>query len=256
MGRRWHGTTLLVGAVMASAVAAPMAGQARLAFGVASIRASSQASPPLSISSSPGRLTTSNTSLRMLITWAYDLGDDRLVGAPEWLDSQRFDISATVPAKAPDETPVSEPLKVMMQSLLAERFGLVSHHETRVLPIYSLAVDTNGPRLQLRDAANDLGRNTFSMPGSGRLVGTKVTTGMLAKVLSEQLRRSVEDATGLTGIFDFTLEWAPETDAANASGRPSIFTAVREQLGLRLEPRTGPVTVLVIDGIERMPTAN
>jgi uncharacterized protein (TIGR03435 family) len=233
-----------------------MARQARLAFDVASIRVSTQQSPPLSISSSPGRLTTSNTSLRMLITWAYDLGDDRLVGAPEWLDSQRFDIAATVPAKSPDAPPVSEPLKVMMQSLLAERFGLVFHRETRVLPIYSLAVDTNGPKLQLRAAGNELGRNAFSMPGSGRLVGTKVTTGMLAKVLSEQLRRSVEDATGLTGIFDFTLEWAPETDVANAAGRPSIFTAVREQLGLRLEPRTGPVSVLIIDRIERLPTAN
>jgi uncharacterized protein (TIGR03435 family) len=262
--------TLLLMVTATSAMAAPIAVGAlqatprvqqrqtalRLAFEVASIKPSGPNSPPTSISSSPGRFTTSATSLRRLVTWAYDVGDDRLVGAPDWLDSSRFDISATVPPKEQDEEPVRERLKVMMQSLLADRFRLVSHRETRELPIYALLVDRSGPKIQLRDAGADLGRNTFGMPGSGHLVGTKVTTRMLAKVLSEQLNRSVDDVTRLEGIFDFTLEWAPETDVANASGRPSIFTAIREQLGLRLEARRGPVEVLVIDGIERVPTEN
>jgi uncharacterized protein (TIGR03435 family) len=159
----------------------------RLAFEVASIKPSGPNSPPTSRNSSPGRFTTSATSLRRLVTWAYDVGDDRLVGAPEWLDSSRFDISAKVPQKEQDEEPVRERLKVMMQSLLADCFRLVSHRETRGLPIYALLVDRSGPKIQLRDAGNDLARNTFSMPGSGHLVGAKVTDWKRAGVLSRFL---------------------------------------------------------------------
>lgn len=237
-------------------VALPQAPSKRLEFEVAAIKPSGPDSPALSISSSTGRLVTSNTSLKMLVTWAYDISNDRLIGAPDWLDSARYDILAKVPAKEPGEDPGRERLKLMMQSLLAERFKLVFHRETRELSMYALATDGKGLKVHLRDAGNDLGRNAFSMPGSGRLVGTKVTPRMLAKVLSEQLHREVEDRTGLQGIFDFTLEWAPDSDAANASGRPSIFTAIREQLGLELVAHKGPVEVLVIDKIERSPISN
>jgi len=189
----------------------------------------------------------------MLITWAYDISIDRLIGPPKWLDDVRYDIHATVPAREPGEEPGRERLKLMMQSLLAERFKLLFHRETRDMAMYVLTVEKKGPKVRLRDAGSDLGRNTFNMPGSGRLVGTKVTTGMLAKVLAEQLGREVEDRTGLSGIFDFTLEWAPDSDSANVTGRPSIFTAVREQLGLELLAHKGPVEVLVIDQIQRSP---
>jgi uncharacterized protein (TIGR03435 family) len=113
-----------------------------------------------------------------------------------------------------------------------------------------------------------MGLNPFSMPARGRLIGTGVSAEMLATVLSGQIGRSVQDQTGLKGIFDFKLEWDPAmwdpemgppseaSPAANDPGGPSLFTAIQAQLGLKLEARKGPVEVLVIDHIERIPTEN
>lgn len=123
-----------------------------------------------------------------------------------WLDSVRYDVVAKVPVKTSDEEPRRERLKEMMQSLLTGRFNLAFHRETKELTTYVLAVDKKGFKIPLREAGNDMGRNTFNMPGSGRLVGTRVTTGMLARVLSEQPHRPVEGVSGLQGIFDFTLD--------------------------------------------------
>jgi uncharacterized protein (TIGR03435 family) len=108
------------------------------------------------------------------------------------------------------------------------------------------------------------GQNPFSMPGRGRLIGTQVSAEALAKVLADQLGRSVEDETGLKGVFDFKLEWAPEAPSVAggpmgvpmAPVAPSLFTAIQEQLGLKLEGRRGKGTVLVIDRIESVPSEN
>jgi len=100
-------------------------------------------------------------------------------------------------------------------------------------------------------------QHPFSVPSRGRLTGKTVSTQMLANVLSEQLGRSVHDHTGLHGYFDFTLQWTPDNEtAADGQAGPSIFTAVREQLGLRLESSKGPVEVIVIDHIDRTPAQN
>jgi len=110
-----------------------------------------------------------------------------------------------------------------------------------------------------------MGQTPFSMPGQGRLIGTQVSAEMLAKVLSDQLSRSVQDQTGLKGVFDFRLEWEPDASSAlpddlSTPADPrtgsSLFTAIQEQLGLKMEARKGPVEVLVIDHIERAPTEN
>jgi len=208
-------------------------------------------------------------SLEWLITWAYDIRTDRLDGKPAWLDSVKYDIVANAPPESlnihrqPGE--VSQ-FQLMMQTLLAERFHLAFHRETRNLPIYALVVAKGGLKVKLTEASGDRGLNPFSMPAGGRLAGTGVTAEMLANVLSGQIGRTVRDQTGLTGIFDFKLAWDPGMwdaaemgdDAApprpaSAGGDVSLFTALQSQLGFRLEGQKGPVEVLVIDHVERTP---
>jgi uncharacterized protein (TIGR03435 family) len=223
----------------------PAFGQAAApaAFEVASIKPSDPAQP-IAIRRSGDRLATVSTSLEFLITWAYDIHTDRVYGKPKWLDSTRYDILANAPEPAD--------FKGRMQALLAERFKLAVHRETRELPIYALVVAKGGPKVELREHTGPMGQNPFGMPGRGVLVGTEVTAGMLAKVLENQLGRSVMDETGLKGVFDFKLEWSPDQSTEGAS----LFTAVQEQLGLKLEARKGPVEVLIIDRIENTPTEN
>jgi uncharacterized protein (TIGR03435 family) len=232
------------------------------AFEVASVRPSDPASR-ISIRRSGDRLNTSNTSLEFLITWAYDIRNDRLFGKPKWLDSVHYDIAAKA-----GESLAPGLLQRIMQSLLATRFQLAIHRETRELPMYALVVGKDGAKVHLTEARGDPGQNPFNMTNRGRLTGSQVTAAMLANVLSNQLGRSVQDQTGLQGVFDFELEWEPDTDAqsTNVDGAsepsigartgPSIFTAIQEQLGFKLEPRRGPVEVIVIDHIESTPTEN
>jgi uncharacterized protein (TIGR03435 family) len=147
----------------------------------------------------------------------------------------------------------------MMQALLAERFKLAVHRETRELPMYALVVAKGGHKIHLVEAPAVFGQTPFSMPAPGRLVGTQVTAEMLAKVLSDQLGRSVQDSTGLRGAFDFKLEWQPDSSDPQLDTRAvsaSLFTALQEQLGLKLEARKGPVEILVIDHIENTPIEN
>jgi uncharacterized protein (TIGR03435 family) len=132
--------------------------------------------------------------------------------------------------------------------------------------VYALVVSKTGPKVHLTEPGDSAGQNPFRMPGKGRLTGTQVSAAMLAKVLSDQLSHSVQDETGLQGIFDFTLEWEPDEPRNGADHMPtafagvrsgsSLFSAIQEQLGLKLVPRKGPVEVLVIDHIERTPTEN
>ena len=225
------------------------------AFEVATIKASNAASAPMSIRRLPGgRLVTSNTPLAMLINWAYQLDEGRLLGAPKGLDAIRFDVAAN----APEQDPVAGRMQLMMRTLLAERFKLVVHHETRELTAYTLVSDTGGPKVRALNTAEPAGPNPFNMSDSGRLTGTRVTADMLAIVLSNQLGRPVRNVTGFTGAFDFVLRWSP--DAATATlddpDRPSLFTAVREQLGFRLVARKMPVDVIVIDHVDSTPTEN
>lgn len=248
--------------IFVASVAFAQAPPATLAFEVASIK---QADPDhsMSISRSGNRITFSNYSLEMLIQWAYNIRSDRLLGKPKGLDSVRYDIVAA----AAEETLAPGMLNRMMQSLLAERFKLAVHRETKELPYYAMVVDRNGPKVHVEQQMGPAGQNPFHMTASGHLTGAKVSTDMLAKVLSDQLGRFVEDRTELRGVFDFTLDWAPDTNApfgldgpatpsAELRNGSSIFTAIKEQLGFRLDARKGQVEVVVIDGVENIPTAN
>jgi uncharacterized protein (TIGR03435 family) len=217
---------------------------------------------PIAIRRSGHRIATTSTSLLFLITWAYDVHGDRLYGKPNWLDSVRYDVTASAERDnrsiEPQVPGQPTELQLMMQALLAERFQLVVHRETRELSLFALMVGKDGPKFRLTEAPAVMGQTPFSMPGRGRLIGTQVSADMLAKALSDQLGRSVQDQTALNGVFDFRLEWEPDPVSTPPAARTgaSLFTAIQEQLGLKLESRKGSTEVLVIDRIERIPKEN
>lgn len=215
-----------------------------------------------------GRYSATNIALKNLMHYsAYGVPEPRILGGPKWLDSERFDIEAKVDSSVVDQMRTLSPeqsklqRQAMFQQLLADRFKLSVHWETRELPVYALVVAKNGPKLQVS-----------TKPGSGTSSGNGLFTaeGMtlveisqsLTQELATELGRVVIDKTGLAGRYDVTLKWTPETNGAPAdngtedsSNGPSIFTALQEQLGLKLESTKGPVQVLVIDHIE-MPSEN
>ena len=167
------------------------------------------------------------------------------------MDADRFDIAAKAEDKA-DMEQVAE----MIKSLLAERFQLKFHHETRELPVYALLVGKNGSKLKASAGGDNHDSNTLR----GKITGQNIPLETLVTLLSNQLDRLVVDKTGLTGNFGFQLEWSPEASrpSADAGGGtatepsgPSMFTAVQEQLGLRLEATKAPVDAVVIDALER-----
>jgi uncharacterized protein (TIGR03435 family) len=228
------------------------AGAQTPAFEVASIKPTRSAEGVSSIRPSPGRISMENVSLKKLILNAYGIPDDQgyALAGPGWLTTESFDIEATFPA----DTPLPQ-VRQMMQALLAERFRLASHRENRQLPNYALVVTKNGPKIH---AVVDGQPRTAG--GPGRLEATRITMQKLADLLSRQAGLPVVDSTGLKGVFDFTLTWSPEETAATptngGAAGPSIFTALQEQLGLKLESGKGPVEILVVDHIEKAPTGN
>ena len=197
-----------------------------------------------------GRLIVVNASVKTLLRNAYGLLAFQFAGGPSWLDGDRFDINAQT-GGAEEITP--ERLKPLLQNLLADRFRLRVHWETREEPVYALVADKNGPKFQTHSDASGQGTgqgmNTRKRAGDAQMRGTDVPMSELASNLGNQLGRFVTDQTGLAGHYDFVLDWDP--DQGVDSTKPSLFTALKEQLGLKLESRKGPVQVLVIDSVER-----
>lgn len=219
------------------------------AFEIASIK-KGDPSRDESISRVSDRLAMVNVPVEKMILWAYHLSGDRLLAQPGWITSARYNVLAKAPA---GELPAGR-VNLMMQSLLAERFKLAAHWEARDGARYSLRVDRSGPKVRFTPAGDGPApQNPFRMTRPGSLAGSAVTTAMLATVLSDQVGRFVADETKLDGVFDFTLDWTPDSATQPPDGPPglSLFTAIREQLGLTLEANRGPVDVLVIDHIER-----
>jgi uncharacterized protein (TIGR03435 family) len=266
----------------------------------------------------PGRIHYPFMSLKNILMNAYDVKNFQISG-PSWLDTERFDIEATMP---PDTT--KEQFRVMLQNLLAERFKLTIHRDSKELPMYTLIVGKNGPKMKESEApppppadgadatptpaltnfnfkmgadgfptmpAPNGGRggmNTMMMPGRARMTASKQTMQDLAARLTGMLNRPVTDATALTAKFDFTLTYSPEGldggrgglalmggmlapppgAAAAVSGThdnvfipegeapQDLFSALQSQLGLKLEPKKGPVELIVIDHMEKTPTEN
>jgi uncharacterized protein (TIGR03435 family) len=204
-----------------------------------------------------GTLNIDAAALRQIIGLAYGIQRVRVQGGPDWLDSELYDLVAK--AESADANP--EQIKVMLQALLADRFKLAVHRETKELPVYTLVVAKNGSKLQEAKAERTNVTNTAEA-GRIQMGFQKHSLAVLVNFLANMLGSPVLDKTGLTGVYDFKLEWAPDLprrpngDAPMLNGvpvesGPDIFAALQEQLGLRLERKKGPAEVLIVDHAEK-----
>jgi len=221
----------------------------------------------------PDGMRGTSVTVRFLLFEGFGgINQNQVSGEPSWSSSEGFDIEAKVDeADVPTLAKMSfEQRRTMFQQILTDRFKLATHHETRELPVYQLVIGKNGSRLKESapgDPASGTPQRRGMMFSRGKVTATGASVSMLIAPLSRQLGRTIVDKTGLTGSYDFTLEWTPDNAAPPPAGgsppeaaapdqsAPDIFTAIQEQLGLKLESTKGPVDVIVIDHIEK-PSAN
>lgn len=224
-------------------------GYAQASFEVASIKAHpgpimSAAGPMVRGSSLNGTAIT----LLDLISYAYGLRYDQISGGPNWLGSDHFDIVAKAAGEGPLTRNGAMP---MLQSLLADRFQLKAHREMKETAVYALGVGKNGAKLK-ESSADETGGTSIRAGTEMHMKAIKGTMDQLARQLSLTAGRPVLDRTGLSGHYTYTLDWLPENGApAPDLDIPSLFTAVQEQLGLRLEATKAPIEMLIIDRAER-----
>lgn len=259
--------TIAIAGVMLVVAAAALVAQdvaTRPAFEVAAIKRSAALDTDGTLGLLPGgRFRSINFDARTLVGIAYRtraprvLFPSQIIGAPDWMASERYDINAKIRAElaatmdSADRDPDLMPK--LVQSLLEDRFKLKVHMDVRDMPVYALVVASKdgalGPQLHRSTVDCQKDRSKCMIRGgAGRFTGGSVTIEMLATMLSNPAGRLVFDRTGLTGKFDADLEWSPDQTATD---KPSIFSAVQEQLGLKLESTRGPVDVVVIDHVER-----
>jgi uncharacterized protein (TIGR03435 family) len=233
-------------------------------YDVVSIKPNISGSGNMSYDTQENAFVTKNITSRMLMEYAFEIRGDLIEGLDGPADSAHFDIQAKVsdPDSKVMKKLTNDQQREMFMPVLAERFQLRTHRETKVLPIYELVLAKDGSRLK-RLTANDttekgaegLGRGEWNW-GSTRLAGHAITASVAAHALSQILKRTVIDRTGLEGGYDVALHWTPDTaSASDDQTAGSIFTALQEQLGLRLRPSKGPVEVLVVDHVQ-MPSSN
>jgi len=216
----------------------------------------------------PDSFTAINITLKELLSYAYQIREDLISGLPAWADSAHFDISARV--SDPDHSVLDkltrDQMKAVLRPVLSDRFQLQIHTEVRTLPVYDLVVTKDGPKLQKSPPPTDdpdhptppgKHRRTSWQFNNGEITVTSITMSDFAVTLADQLHHTVIDKTGLTDAYDFNLKWTPDEDADKAADNgaadrpPDIFTALQEQLGLKLEAAKGPVTTLVVDHAEQ-----
>jgi uncharacterized protein (TIGR03435 family) len=260
------------------AVAQTPAGQ-KPTFEAASIKQNRSNGPSLLLYSS-GRVTATNLPLRLFIRNAFRLQPAQLIGGPDWLDDEHFDIVANSAVRMTADT-----MRQMEQSLLADRFKLVTHTESRDLPVYALVLARSdgklGPHMSLTHNDCDAGRAAAPAPANAppicdwtrfradlnapdRYVSGGITMATLAEALSLSLDRKVIDQTGLIGRYDFDLSFTPNLMSSAPVEMPpgvappapnpdleSLYVSLQEQLGLKLESTHGPVEVLIIDSVQR-----
>jgi len=241
------------------------------AFDVASIKPNAANDHRIMFRMAPGgAFTVTGANLRMLIMQAYDVKDFQITGGPAWLASDRWDINAKaegLPAQVPRAT-----MQTMMQGLLADRFQLKLHKDSKELPAYALVAGKGPHKMKASEAPAGGGerRQMFRM-GRGQANLQAANMAAVANFLSQQLGRPVVDKTGITGEFDIEMHWTPEPGqgggpfggappppeaiASSDNSGPSLLTAVQEQLGLKLETQKLPVPILVIDSVSK-PTEN
>ena len=243
----------------------------------------------IGILNAPDGLTATNVTVQMLIQFAYGVQNYQISGGPAWVNSEHYEIDAKMDGAvaealqklSQDDRNVAR--QKMLQALLADRFKLTIHRDTKELPVYSLVIGKGGSKLKEAKPGDTYpnspqlpggrgGRGTVMFGGRGgaqTLTAQAVPVSTLVRMLSGNLGRPVLDKTGLTGVYDYTLQFAPDqtqgpsfggpdgglrggdAGAPPESTAPSIFTAVQEQLGLKLESGKGPVELIVIERIEK-----
>lgn len=251
-----------------------LASAQKLEFDAASIRPNTSQSDRAGYERPPdsGRFTATNNSLEMLVTTAYKLKDFQISGGPLWIKSAHYDVTA----ESPQTHVTPEQFRAMLRALLADRFKLVAHTETKEVPVYVLAPAKTGFKITAvtdvdcpKYEADKLPCGAFYMGPTG-LGGRNVSMSFFTEALSNIVGRPVIDKTGFTGKFNVDLEYSPEgvtafgpagftpqglAAGANADNKPSIFTALQDKLGIKLEPQKAPGEILVIDHAEK-PTEN
>jgi bla regulator protein BlaR1 len=239
----------------------------------ASIKAKQSGDNGVRMSIGPDGFTATGGTLQMLMQNAYGVQPFQIADAPSWVNSEKYDVEAKLDGSAAEKLQKLGPdqrkleTQQMLQALLAERFRLKFHRETRDLPVYALIIAKSGFKLH-EAKTSEPGPEGAGLGGSrGSATAQRVPIALLVHLLSEQVGRTVVDRTGLTGNYDFTLKWSPDqgtpmftgadggqlpADAAQPdSSRPSIFTALQDQLGLELESQKSSVEMLVIDSVEK-----
>jgi bla regulator protein blaR1 len=275
------GVALALGmAVIAmTVVAATQAPAQKPAFEVASVKPNVRGAKGVVSGGLPGGgYSLTNGTLEILISIAYKVRGYQISGGPTWIATDRWDIEARAPegGVSPQAGPPDSTVELMLQSLLEDRFQLKIHREVKEAPVYELTVAKNGPKMKLSLDQDPVAFPAMPQPGgsiprgrirfrpSGQLDGNAVPVEDLVIVLSDLSGRPVINRTELKDLYDFTLEWSPElmpgltspgengqpAASPNTTG-PSLFTALQEQLGLKLESSKGPVEVLVIDSVQK-----
>lgn len=243
--------------------------QSTPSFEVASVKPNTSTSAGQSGRSFKGSVTLINMPLRLIIANAFDARPANVLGGPEWVDTDRFDINARAPENATDDR-----LNLMLRNLLLERFRLVARTETREQPVYALVLARDDARLgpNLRPSTECVkgavpspkpapspaqypcGVRMSASPTTVSIQGGATPMSSLARALDGTGGRQVIDRTGLSATFNFDFRYGQgDLQASTGAGNdlPTVFTALQEQLGLKLEPARGPVDVLVIDSVER-----
>jgi uncharacterized protein (TIGR03435 family) len=235
------------------------------AFTVASIKANKSGDNRFMLSPLPGGgLTATGVTLTMLVMFAYGVAAYQVSGAPSWMGTERWDIEAKTDG-IQGHLPAAQ-FSVLLRGLIEDRFQLKARRKTKNLPVYALVVAKGGPKLKTHPG--DTGeRKPLVQFGNGSAVFSDSSVAGLAGQLTLYLDRPVIDRTGLKGSYDFTLDWTlpepgkgaaeaiglppPEPSSPGESTGPSIFTALQEQLGMKLEPQKGPVDILIVNHVER-----
>ena len=198
-----------------------------------------------------GIVTLSNATLSDCLKFAYSLTTDAQLAGPDWINQKvvRFEVTGKAPLRTPDDQ-----LRLMLQTLLKERFQIAMHTEQREITHYELVIGKNGPKLKESTVSPGEASGMARLDG---IQSNRMQMNKLAMLLSRMTRMPVLDKTGLAGFYQFDLRYANEVSGdTDTPAGPSIFTAVQEQLGLKLESKKGPVEVLVIDHAEKVPSDN
>lgn len=222
-----------------------------LAFEVASVKPAPPSDPHhlhVNMDADAGRLTYTNVTLRDLIRTAYEVKDSQIAGL-EWINSERYDMVAKIPAGANHKQ-----IPQMLQTLLTERFKLTLSRGIKTMPVYELVVAKGGVKLQ--ESAEGKGSLSVNSGSKGHRMSGNVELSKVAESLSTRMDRPVIDMTGLKGSYLIDLEWSDDDKATGDADHPSVFSALQDKLGLKLEAKKAPIEILTVEHAEKVPTEN